>query len=155
MLLSDFNTILADMAEYGCTSDGLPLILLGLSALSSKKRTSRSSSKKYFYLKIKLCVCGCVWACARVQCRRRTGEGAGPGAGVTGGCELSCECWDPNSGPLEDRQALTPVSHLASFTLYNFGKRHVPTCFRMIRELLKKSERRGAIGKAFPKGTRF
>ena len=34
-------------------------------------------------------------------------EGAeSPGTGVKGGCELTCACWEPNLGPLQEQQML-------------------------------------------------
>jgi hypothetical protein len=35
-----------------------------------------------------------------------------PGSGVTGACELSCECWELNPGPLQEQVFLTPEPSL-------------------------------------------
>jgi hypothetical protein len=32
-----------------------------------------------------------------------------PGTGVTGGCELPCECWEMNPGPLEEQPVLLVI----------------------------------------------
>lgn len=50
--------------------------------------------------------CPCVCLCATV-CPRRIGEGIWyPGAEFTDGCELPCEFWKLNLGPLKDQQVI-------------------------------------------------
>ena len=52
---------------------------------------------------------GPMCVCAQPSCLE-SGEGVGsPGTGVTGSCELSCRCWELNSGPLEDQSVLLTV----------------------------------------------
>lgn len=40
-------------------------------------------------------------------CERRSEVGiTSPGNGVTGGCEITCWCWELNLDPLQDQQVL-------------------------------------------------
>lgn len=36
-----------------------------------------------------------------------------PGTGVTGSCELLCECWELNPGPVEEQPVLLTISPVA------------------------------------------
>lgn len=55
-----------------------------------------------------------IYACLHVclcticmQCPWTSEDGVrSPGTGFTGGCELSCGCWDPNLGPLQEQQVV-------------------------------------------------
>lgn len=49
-----------------------------------------------------------------------------PGTGVTDGSELPCGCWEVNSGPLQEQQALLPEesplqAHVVSGSLFSLG----------------------------------
>lgn len=50
-----------------------------------------------------------------------------PGTGDTGSCDLPCESWDPNPGPLEEQpvfltRAITAAPSLASTFMYHIVK---------------------------------
>lgn len=49
------------------------------------------------------CLCG-PHVCS--ACRGQERASYPPRTGVTGGCEPPCECWEQNSGPLQEHQVL-------------------------------------------------
>jgi hypothetical protein len=53
-----------------------------------------------------------------MQCQWKPEEGIGSlGSRIPGGCELPRECLEPNLGPLQDQQWLTP-EHLLPHSLF-------------------------------------
>jgi len=40
-----------------------------------------------------------------------------PGTSIIGTCDLPCECWEPNPGPLQEQQVLL-ISEPSIFTVY-------------------------------------
>ena len=56
-----------------------------------------------------MCMCAQVggYVHSKVSVHRVQKEGIrSQGAGVAGGCEIPCESWEPNLGPLQEQQGL-------------------------------------------------